>query len=143
MAEKKLKASIKLVIQAGAANPAPPVGSVLGPHGVNLMQFCKDFNDQSKTMTGAVPVVVDIFEDRSYTFVIKTPAVSELIKQALKIKSGSSNVKTKVGTLTQDQLRAIAEKKMVDLNCFSVEKAMKMVEGTCKSMGVDVEKINN
>lgn len=141
MATKKLKVQVKLVIQAGAANPAPPVGSVLGPHGVNLMQFCKDFNDQSKSMSGAVPVLIDVYEDRTYSFVIKTPAVSELVKQALKVKSGSGTPnKTKIGTLSQAQLKEIAEKKMVDLNCFDVEKAMKMIEGTCKSMGVEIEK---
>lgn len=141
MAEKKVKTQLKLVITAGKANPAPPVGSALGPHGVNLMQFCKDFNEQSSTMTGALPVVVDIYEDRSFSFIIKTPAVSELLKQTLNIKGGSGEPnKKKVATITQDQIRSIAEKKMVDVNAYTVEQAMKMVEGTCRSMGIDVEK---
>ena len=140
MAEKKVKASVKLVIQAGAANPAPPVGSTLGPYGLNLMQFCKEFNDKTKTMQGAVPAVVTIFEDRSFAFVIKTPAVSELLKQALKIKKGSGTPnKNKVSKITKDQVREIAEKKMSDLNAFNIEAAMQMVMGTCKSMGVEVE----
>lgn len=139
MADKKVKVQLKLVIQAAKANPAPPVGSALGPHGINLMQFCKDFNDQTKTLSGAVPVVVTVFEDRSFDFVIKTAAVSELIKQALKIEGGSGTPnKKKVGTLSQTQLREIAEKKMTDLNCYDVEQAMKMVEGTARSMGVNV-----
>lgn len=139
MADKKVKVQLKLVIQAGKANPAPPVGSALGPQGINLMQFCKDFNDQTKNLSGAVPVVVTVFEDRSFDFVIKTAAVSELIKQALNLQGGSGTPnKKKVGTLTQAQLREIAEKKMTDLNCYDVEQAMKMVEGTARSMGVTV-----
>lgn len=140
MADKKIKVQLKLVIQAGKANPAPPVGSALGPHGINLMQFCKEFNDQSASLTGSVPVLVTVFDDRSFEFIIKTAAVSELIKQTLKIESGSGTPnKTKVGKLTQDQLRAIAEKKMTDLNAYSVEQAMKMVAGTARSMGVTIE----
>jgi large subunit ribosomal protein L11 len=139
MSTKKIKAILKLVIKAGAANPSPPVGSTLGPQGVNLMQFCKDFNAQTATMTGGIPVVVTIYEDRSFEFILKTPAVSELIKQALGIQSGSKDpVRIKVGTLTKVQLQAIAEKKMVDLNAYSIEMAMKMVEGTARSMGVKV-----
>lgn len=139
MADKKVKVQMKLVIQAGKANPAPPVGSALGPHGINLMQFCKDFNDQSSKLTGSVPVLVTVYEDRTFDFVIKTAAVAELIKQSLKLQSGSSEPnKKKVGKITKEQVKEIAEKKMVDLNCFEIENAMKMVEGTCKSMGVEV-----
>lgn len=140
MADKKIKAQVKLVIQAGKANPAPPVGSTLGPYGLNLMQFCKDFNDKTATMNGAVPCVVTVYEDRSFEFILKTPAVSELVKQALSISSGSGDpLKKKVGTLSKAKLQEIAEKKMVDLNCYDVDSAMKMVAGTCRSMGVKVE----
>jgi large subunit ribosomal protein L11 len=136
---KKVKALIKLVIQAGKANPAPPVGSTLGPQGINLMQFCKEFNDKTNGMTGGVPAVVSIYEDRSFSFELKTPAVSELVKQAIGITSGSGDpLRNKVGVITKDQVKAIAEKKMTDLNCYTVENAMKMVEGTCRSMGVRV-----
>jgi large subunit ribosomal protein L11 len=136
---KKIKQVIKMVIQAGKANPAPPVGSTLGPAGINLMQFCKEFNDKTATMSGAVPVVVTIYEDRSFDFILKTPAVAELIKQALNIPKGSGDVKkNKIATITEDQIRAIAEKKMIDLNCYDVPAAMQMVMGTCKSMGVKV-----
>lgn len=140
MADKKVKVSMKLVIQAGKANPAPPVGSALGPHGINLIQFCKEFNDKTSSLTGAVPVVVTVYEDRSFEFVIKTAAVSELIKQSLKLESGSGEPnRKKVGKLTQAQLREIAEKKMPDLNAYDVDQAMKMVAGTARSMGVTIE----
>jgi large subunit ribosomal protein L11 len=136
---KKVKAVVKLVIKAGAANPSPPVGSTLGPHGINLMQFCKEFNGQTSTMQGSVPCVVTVYDDRSFEFELKTPAVSELIKQELGIKSGSKDpLKVKVATMSKAQVKSIAEKKMVDLNAFSVEAAMKMVEGTAKSMGVKI-----
>jgi large subunit ribosomal protein L11 len=141
MSAKKVKIVIKLVIKAGAANPAPPIGSALGPQGINLMQFCKDFNAQTATMTGSIPCVVTVFEDRSFDFVLKTPAVSELIKQTLNIQSGSKDpTRIKVGTLTQDQLKTIATRKMEDLNAFSVEAAMNMVSGTARSMGVKIDK---
>lgn len=139
MAAKKIKVVVKLVIKAGAANPAPPVGSSLGPHGINLMQFCKDFNAQTSTMQGSVPCVVTVYDDRSFEFELKTPAVSELIKQKLGIKSGSKDpLKVKVASMKKSQVKSIAEKKMVDLNAFSVETAMKMVEGTARSMGVKI-----
>lgn len=139
MADKKLKTQLKLVIGAGKANPAPPVGSALGPHGVNLMQFCQDFNEQSKTLVGNVPVVVNIYEDRSFDFVIKTAAVSELIKQTLKIQKGSGVPnKEKVSKINKEQIKEIAEKKMPDLNAYTTEQAMKMIEGTCKSMGIEI-----
>ena len=136
---KKVKQVIKIVIQAGKANPAPPLGSTLGPTGIQLMQFCKEFNEKTATMQGAVPAVITIFEDRTYEFILKTPPVSELIKQALKIKKGAGNPKKqKVGSITKAQLTEIAEKKMIDLNCHDVESAVKMIEGSCKSMGVKV-----
>lgn len=137
MPAKKIKDIVKLVIKAGDAKPVPPVGSTLGPKGINLMQFCKDFNAKTSTMSGSVPCVVTIFDDRSFEFELKTPAVSELIKQALNIQSGSKDTgKTKVGTLTDEQLHTIAAKKLVDLNCYTVEQAMQMVKGTARSMGV-------
>jgi large subunit ribosomal protein L11 len=139
MADKVIKAQVKLAIQAGKANPAPPVGSTLGPQGINLMQFCKEFNDKTSSMQGGIPVVVTIYSDRSFEFVIKTQAVADLVKQAINITVGAKDpLRQKVGKITRDQVRAIAEKKMVDLNAFSIEGAMKMVEGTCKSMGVTV-----
>jgi large subunit ribosomal protein L11 len=138
---KKVKIIVKMLIKAGAANPAPPVGSTLGPHGINLMDFCKDFNEKTKSMEGMVPVVVTIFEDRSFTFILKTPPVAELVKQTLKIKSGAGNpLKDTVGTISFSQLKEIAEKKMPDLNCYDVDQAVKMVTGTCRSMGVKVGK---
>jgi large subunit ribosomal protein L11 len=138
-AQKKIKAVVKLVVQAGKANPAPPIGSTLGPQGINLMQFCKDFNAQTATMTGVVPVVVTIFEDRTFEFILKTPPVSELIKQAIGVQSGSKDtLRIKIGTITKVQIKAIATKKMVDLNCYDVDKASQMVIGTARSMGVRV-----
>ena len=128
-----------MLFRSGKANPAPPVGSTLGPHGINLMMFCKDFNDKTGSMVGAIPVVVSIYEDRSFDFVLKTPPVAELIKQTAKIDKGAATPnKQKVGTITMAQVREIAEKKMPDLNCFEVESAMSMVLGTAKNMGVAV-----
>jgi large subunit ribosomal protein L11 len=139
MAEKKVKQVTKLVIKAGKASPVPPIGSTLGPTGINLMQFCKEFNDKTATMSGNIPVIVTIYEDRTFSFVIKTPAVADLIKQTLNLEKGSGVPnKTKVGKLTKAQVYEIAAKKMPDLNCYSVEAAVKMVEGTCKSMGVSI-----
>jgi large subunit ribosomal protein L11 len=140
MADKKIKAQVKLVIQAGQAKAVPPVGSTLGPYGINLMQFCKEFNDKTATMTGGVPCVVTVYDDRSFEFILKTAAVSELVKQAIGISVGAADpLRKKVGKITKDQIKAIAEKKMVDLNCYDVEAASKMVEGTCRSMGVTIE----
>lgn len=140
MAEKKIKSQVKMLIQAGKANPAPPVGSTLGPLGINLMMFCKDFNDRTGSMVGAVPVVVTVFDDRSFTFILKTPPVAELIKQALKVEKGAANPsKTKIGTLTMAQITEIATKKMPDLNCFEIKSAESMVMGTAKNMGVLIE----
>lgn len=140
MANKKIKAVVKLVITAGKAQAGPPVGSTLGPLGINLMQFVKDFNNQTANMTGGVPALITVYDDRSFEFILKTPAVSELIKQAIDIKSGASDqVRKKVGKITKAQIRTIAERKMEDLNCYDVEQAMKMIMGTCRSMGVTVE----
>ena len=140
--KKKLAAVIKLQIQAGAANPAPPVGPALGQHGVNIMEFCKAFNAATaNSAPGRItPVEITVFEDRSFAFITKTPPAGVLIKEALNLKSGSGEPnKTKVGTLTRSQLKDIAEVKMPDLNANDVEAAMKIVAGTARSMGVEVE----
>jgi large subunit ribosomal protein L11 len=137
---KKLKAIVKLQLQAGKANPAPPVGTALGPHGVNIMGFVKEYNARTANLAGQViPVEITIFTDNSFTFITKTPPVPDLIKQALSIKSGSAEPnKTKVGKLTKNQVREIAEVKLKDLTGVSLESAMKMVEGTAESMGVTI-----
>ena len=143
MAPKKKKVSglIKLQIQAGAANPAPPVGPALGAQGVNIMEFCKAYNAQTEGQRGnVVPVEITIYEDRTFSFVLKTPPAAELIKKAAGIKKGTENTLThKVGKITKDQAREIAETKMPDLNANDVEAAMKIVAGTARSMGVEVE----
>jgi len=139
MADKKIKAVVKIVIPAGKAQAGPPIGSTLGPLGINLMQFVKDFNTQTATLTGGIPALITVFDDRSFEFVLKTPAVSELVKQAINVTSGASDqVRKKIGKITKSQIRSIAERKMEDLNCYDVDQAMKMVEGTCRSMGVSV-----
>ena len=137
---KKEVAKIKLQIPAGAANPSPPVGPALGQHGLNIMQFCKEFNARTMEQKGMIiPVVITAYADRSFTFITKTPPVPVLIKKALGLESGSGKPnKTKVGQLTQAQVREIAEKKMPDLNAASIETAMSMVKGTARSMGVTV-----
>lgn len=139
---KKVKAVVKIQIQGGKANPAPPVGTALGPHGINLMQFCKEYNAKTSNQVGqVVPVEVTVYQDGSFTFVLKTPPAADLLKKAAGIKSGSSIPnRDKVGTVTQDQLREIAEIKMKDLNALDVEAAMKVVAGTARSMGLKVEK---
>ena len=133
---------IKIQIPAGKATPAPPVGTALGPAGINLGEFCTKFNDATKDKMGDVlPVEISVYEDRSFDFVIKTPPAAFLIKRTLKLKKGSTNGKNDtVGTLTKDQLREIAEIKLPDLNCYDIEAAMKIVEGTALNMGVKVEK---
>lgn len=139
MADKKIKAQVKMLIKAGAATPAPPVGSTLGPLGINLVQFCKEFNDKTSTMQGMIPILMTVFEDRSYEFILKTPPVAELIKQALNITSGAANpIKDTVGTITEDQILEIAKKKLVDLNGTTLESGVNQVKGTCKSMGVKI-----
>ena len=138
--KKKVIGLIKLQIQAGQANPAPPVGPALGQHGVNIMEFCKAFNAQTAQANGRItPVEITVFEDRSFTFITKTPPAAVLIKEALGLEKGSSIPnRDKVGRLTRDQVRSIAETKLEDLNARDVEAAMKVVEGTARSMGVEV-----
>lgn len=133
---------IKLQIPAGKANPAPPVGSALGQHGVNIQDFCSQFNDKTKEMGDTlIPVVISVYEDRSFSFITKMPPASTLVKKALNLKSGSGTPqKTKVGNLTQAQLREIAEKKMEDLNANDIEHAMNIIAGTARSMGITVDK---
>lgn len=139
---KEVTAVIKLQIDAGKANPAPPIGPALGQHGVNIMEFCKAYNERTKDQVGMIiPVEISVWDDRSFTFVTKTPPVSALIKKALKVQSGSQTPnKQKVGTINADQVREIATLKMPDLNARTVDAAIKMVEGTAHSMGVNVEK---
>jgi large subunit ribosomal protein L11 len=138
---KKVKAIVKINIQAGKANPAPPVGTALGPHGINLMQFCKEYNAKTSNQVGqVVPAEVTVFQDGSFTFVLKTPPTPDLLKKAAGIKSGSAVPnRDKVGTVTQDQLREIAEIKMKDLNALDVEAAKKIVAGTARSMGIRIQ----
>ena len=137
---KPIKAQVKLQLEAGKATPAPPVGSTLGPHGINLPQFVKGFNDASGKMSGLVPVIVTIYGDRTFDFVLKTQPAATLIKKACNIESGSKKPNTdKVAKITKSQIREIAEKKMVDLNAASIETAASMVAGTARSMGVVVE----
>ena len=137
----QLVKKIKLQIPAGKATPAPPVGTVLGPAGINLGEFCTKYNDATKDKMGDVlPVVISVFDDRSFSFIVKTSPVAFTIKKMLKLKKGSSKgSKETVGKLSQAQLREIAENKLVDLNCYTVEEAMKIVAGTAKNMGVEVE----
>jgi large subunit ribosomal protein L11 len=137
---KKVRAIVKLQLPAGKANPAPPVGPALGQHGVNIMGFVKEYNEKTGAQAGTVvPVEITIFEDRSFTFVLKTPPATELLKKAAGVEKGSSaQRKEKVGTVSRDQVREIAELKMKDLNAFDIESAMKMVEGTARSMGIEV-----
>ena len=139
--KKKVAALVKVALNAGAATPAPPVGTALGPHGVNIMEFCKAYNAQTESQRGnVVPVEITIYEDRTFTFILKTPPAAELIKKAVGASKGSGAPhKDKVGKLTKDQVREIAETKMPDLNANDVEQAMKIVEGTARSMGVTVE----
>ncbi|HTY39901.1 MAG TPA: 50S ribosomal protein L11 [Candidatus Paceibacterota bacterium] len=137
---KEIKTVLKLQLEAGKANPAPPVGTALGPHGINIAEFCKQFNEATKTMTGdVVPAEITIFVDRSFTFRLKTPPVASLLKKAAGIEKGAANPLTsKVGKVTKADVRAIAERKMPDLNTSDVEAAMKIVEGTARSMGITV-----
>ena len=139
--KKKVSGYISLQIQAGAATPAPPVGPALGQHGVNIMEFVKAYNAATEHQRGnIIPVVITVFEDRSFTFITKTPPASELIKKAAGVQKGSGEPhKTKAGKLSKDQLREIAETKMPDLNANDVDAAMKIVEGTARSMGVTTE----
>ena len=138
---KKVLTKIKLQIPAGQASPAPPVGPALGQHGVNIMEFCKAFNAQTQAAGNTiVPVEITVFEDRSFTFITKTPPAAVLLREALGIDKGSGEPnRDKVGTVTRDQVRTIAETKMPDLNANDVDAAMKIIEGTARSMGIEVE----
>ena len=137
---KKVTGMIKLQLPAGKATPAPPVGPALGQHGVNIMGFCKEFNAKTANQAGLIiPVVITVYEDRSFSFILKTPPAAVLIKKELGLESGSGVPnRTKVGTLTKDQVRKIAELKMPDLNAATIETAMSMIEGTARSMGVTI-----
>ncbi len=139
--KKKVAALVKIALPAGQATPAPPVGTALGPHGVNIMEFCKAYNSQTENQRGnVIPVEITIFEDRSFTFILKTPPAAELIKKAAGVAKGSENPLThKVGSISKDQVREIAQTKLPDLNANDVEAAMKIVAGTARSMGVTVE----
>ena len=140
---KEVMAMVKLQVPAGKANPAPPIGPALGPHGINIMDFCKAFNAQTQALGDTIiPVVLTIYKDRTFSFILKTPPASELIKKAAGIIKGSGTPnKDKVGKLTLDQIREIANTKMPDLNAVNVEAAMEIIKGTARSMGVEV--INN
>jgi len=138
---KKIITQIKLQIQAGQANPAPPVGPALGQHGLNIQEFCTKFNDQSKSRMGEiVPIIINVYEDRTFDFIMKTPPASDLLKKAAGIKKGSAKPLTdKVGKVSKDQIREIAKKKMPDLNAKDIDAAMNIIEGTAKQMGLEVK----
>jgi len=138
---KEIAGFIKLQIKGGAANPSPPVGPALGSKGVNIMEFCKQFNARTQEKAGKIlPVVITVYTDKSFDFIVKTPPVAVQLKEAAKVKSGSSQPnRNKVATITEEQCLAIATDKMVDLNCFTVESAVKMVKGTARSMGITVK----
>ena len=138
---KKVKAVIKLQIPAGQANPAPPVGPALGQHGINIMGFCKEYNERTANQSGSIiPVEITVFNDRSFTFITKTPPTSDLLKKALGLEKGAGATgREKAGTLSRDKLREIAKLKTKDLNAVSIEGAERIVEGTARSMGIEVE----
>ena len=139
---KRIKTIIKLQIKAGQANPAPPVGPALGQHGLNIQDFCSKFNEKTKDKMGdVIPAEITVYEDRTFDFVLKTPPAAELLKKAVGAKKGAANPLTeKVGTISTDKIREIAEVKMPDLNANSVEQAMKIIEGTARSMGIKVDR---
>jgi large subunit ribosomal protein L11 len=141
MAKKKIAAMVKLQIRAGQATPAPPVGTALGQHGVNIMDFCRQYNEATQQFAGQViPAELTIYEDRSFTFITKQPPAAELIKQAAGIEKGSGEPnRNKIAHLRRDQVRTIAERKMADLNANDVDMAMRIIEGTARSMGVEVD----
>ncbi|HXA29064.1 MAG TPA: 50S ribosomal protein L11 [Candidatus Angelobacter sp.] len=140
MAKKKVKTVIRLQIEAGKATPAPPVGTALGPHGLNIMEFCKSYNERTAAQAGTViPAEITVYEDRTFTFVTKTPPAYDLLKKAAGVDKGSGKPnREKVGSVTKAQVREIAESKMQDLNAFDVDQAMKIIEGTARSMGLNV-----
>jgi large subunit ribosomal protein L11 len=141
MGKKKVRAIVKIQLPAGKATPAPPVGTALGPHGVNIMDFVRAYNDKTQAQMGQViPVEITILEDRSFTFVTKTPPAGELLKKAAGIETASGKPnREKVGAVTRDQVREIAQTKMPDLNAFELDSAMRMIEGTARSMGIEVK----
>ena len=140
MSKKKVKTVIRLQIEAGKATPAPPVGTALGPHGINIMEFCKTYNERTASQAGTViPAEITVYEDRTFTFVTKTPPAYDLLKKAAGVDKGSGTPnREKVGSVTKAQVREIAEQKMVDLNAFDVDQARKIIEGTARSMGLNV-----
>lgn len=140
MAKKKVKTVIRLQIEAGKATPAPPVGTALGPHGLNIMEFCKSYNERTAAQAGTViPAEITVYEDRTFTFVTKTPPAYDLLKKAAGVDKGSGTPnREKVGSVTKAQVREIAEVKMQDLNAFDIDQAMKIIEGTARSMGLNV-----
>ena len=137
---KRVRAVVKLQIPAGRANPAPPVGTALGPHGINIMDFCKAYNARTQAQSGQIiPAVITIFEDRSFTFELRTPPASDLLRKAAGVEKGSANQLTEVaGTVTPAQVRAIAQTKLPDLNTDNIEQAVRIIEGTARSMGIEV-----
>ncbi len=140
---KKVKAVVNIQLPAAKATPGPPVGSSLGPHGINIAGFVKEFNDRTAKMVGfTIPCVITIFEDRSFTFILKQPPAADLILKEAGLEKGSAKARTKVGKITVDQLKKIAEQKMPDLNAGSLEAAMSMIAGSCRSMGITVEGYN-
>jgi large subunit ribosomal protein L11 len=142
MGKKKVKTVIRLQIQAGKATPAPPVGTALGPHGLNIMEFCRAYNERTAAQAGSiVPAEITVYEDRTFTFVTKTPPAGDLLKKAAGVEKGSARPnRDKVGTVSSAQIREIAELKLTDLNAIDVEHAMRTVEGTARSMGITVER---
>jgi large subunit ribosomal protein L11 len=140
MAKKKVKTVIRLQIEAGKATPAPPVGTALGPHGLNIMEFCKTYNERTAAQAGTViPAEITVYEDRTFTFVTKTPPAYDLLKKAAGVEKGSGVPnRDKVGSVTKDQVREIAQQKLQDLNAFDIDQAMKIIEGTARSMGLVV-----
>ncbi len=140
MAKKEVMAQVKLQVQAGKASPAPPIGPALGPHGINIMEFCKAFNAQTQKMGDTIiPAILTIYKDRSYTFILKTPPASELLKKAAGIIKGSGVPnKEKVGKVTMNQVREIAKTKMPDLNAFNLDKAVEIIKGTARSAGIEI-----
>ncbi len=139
---KPIKTTLKLQISAGAANPAPPVGPALGQHGVNIQQFCQQFNDATKEMVGnIIPVEITIYGDRTFDFKLKTPPASDMLRKAAGVEKGAANpLKGKVGKVTRAQIKEIAERKMADLNANDINQAIKIIEGTARSMGIEIEK---
>ena len=143
MAKKKVKSIVNIQLPAAKATPGPPVGSSLGPHGINIAGFVKEFNDRTANSVGyTIPCVITIYEDRSFTFILKQPPAVDLIKKEAGIEKGTDKSRNKVGKITAEQLKKIAELKMADLNAGSMEAAMSMIAGTCRSMGVTVEGYN-